>query len=96
MTPSEMEGLLNKLAARSEELDRKITLVHNLIIGHQGIQLGLPTQNLPHPNMHIAVTYTITNGTTDRTYDADATSTAELADILYTLIQDLKLLGLIG
>jgi hypothetical protein len=38
--------------------------------------------------------YTVTNGTIDRTYDANGTSTAELADVLYTLIQDLKKLNL--
>ncbi len=40
--------------------------------------------------------YSITNGTTDRTYDANATTVDELADILYTLIQDLKNTGLIA
>lgn len=39
--------------------------------------------------------WSVTNGTTDRSYDADATSTPELADVLYTLIEDLKLSGLI-
>ena len=34
-------------------------------------------------------TYTITNDTTDRTYDANATNTAELADVLATLIRDI-------
>lgn len=40
--------------------------------------------------------YTETNVTTDRTYDADATSTAELADILGTLIKDLRVKGIVG
>lgn len=40
-------------------------------------------------------TYTVTNLSTDRTYDADATSTAELADVLGTLITDLKSTGAI-
>ena len=39
---------------------------------------------------------TFTNLNTDRTCDADATSVDELADILGTLIEDLKLTGLIG
>jgi len=39
--------------------------------------------------------YTVTNGTTDRTFDADSTSTAELADILATLIADLQSLGVL-
>lgn len=37
-----------------------------------------------------AAEYTITNDATDRAYDADATSTAELADVLATLIHDLE------
>jgi hypothetical protein len=40
--------------------------------------------------------YTPTNVTTDRAYDANATTTDELADVLGTLIADLKALGLIG
>lgn len=39
--------------------------------------------------------YSISNGSVDRTYDASSTSANELADILYTLIQDLKLTGII-
>lgn len=65
------------------------------LANHTGNAKGIPVNNLPHPNMHISSTYTITNGTTDRTYDANATSTDELADILYTLIQDLKTLGIL-
>lgn len=34
-------------------------------------------------------TFTITNLTTDRTYDANSTTVAELADIIGTLITDL-------
>ena len=34
-------------------------------------------------------TYTITNDVTDRTFDANSTTTAELADVLATLIRDL-------
>lgn len=40
--------------------------------------------------------YTPTNVTTDRAFDADSTSTAELADCLGTLIQDLQALGIVG
>lgn len=42
-----------------------------------------------------AKTYTVTNGATDRTYDANATSVAELADILFTLLQDLDDMGIV-
>lgn len=40
-------------------------------------------------------TYTPSNVTTDRTYDANATTLDELADIVGTLIADLKLTGII-
>lgn len=42
-----------------------------------------------------AAAYTPTNVTPDRSYDADATSTAELADVLGTVIADLKAYGLL-
>lgn len=37
-----------------------------------------------------AASYTITNGQTDRAYNANDTSLHEIADVLYTLIQDLR------
>ena len=40
--------------------------------------------------------YTPTNVTTDRAYDANATSVAELADVLGTLIADLQSLGIVA
>ena len=40
--------------------------------------------------------YTVTNGTTDRTFDANSTTLDELADVLYTLITDLKTRGSIA
>ncbi len=39
--------------------------------------------------------YSVTNLTTDRSYDADATSVEELADVLGTLLADLSTLGII-
>jgi len=42
-----------------------------------------------------AAAYTTSNVTTDRSYNATATSTAELANVLGTLIADLKAIGLI-
>jgi len=39
--------------------------------------------------------YSVTNVVTDRTYDADSTTTAELADILGTLIADLQARGIV-
>lgn len=41
-------------------------------------------------------TYTVTNGTTDRSYDANATTIDELADVLGSLIADLKTVGVIA
>ena len=41
-------------------------------------------------------TYTPTNVSTDRAFDANATTTEELADVLGTLIADLKIKGIIA
>ena len=43
----------------------------------------------------ISSAYTITNVSADRAYDANATTTDELADVLGTLIADLKLRGIL-
>ena len=43
-----------------------------------------------------ASAYTPTNVSSDRSYNADSTSTAELADVLGTLIADLQAFGIIG
>jgi hypothetical protein len=43
-----------------------------------------------------ASTYAASNVTTDRTYDANATSLNELADVLGSLIQDLRAKGIVG
>jgi hypothetical protein len=40
--------------------------------------------------------YTPTNVSVDRTYDSNATSIDELADVLGTLIADLQSIGLVG
>ena len=42
-----------------------------------------------------SASYSTSNVSVDRTFDADATSTAELADVLGTLIADLKASGII-
>jgi hypothetical protein len=41
-------------------------------------------------------TYTVTNGLTDRAYDANSTTINELADVLATLINDLKTANIIS
>lgn len=43
-----------------------------------------------------SASYTITNSLVDRAYDADATTLDEIADVLGTLIADLKLTGIVG
>lgn len=41
------------------------------------------------------VTYTITNDTTDRVFDADTAVLTEVSDVLATLIRDLQAAGII-
>lgn len=64
--------------------------------GNTGV--GFNSPNLPHPNISSIRqgVYTITNQTNDRTYDADASSVAELADVLSQVIADLQRLGILG
>jgi hypothetical protein len=50
--------------------------------------------NFTSPGVSAAV-YTVTNLTTDRTYDANTVVVAELADIVGTLLADLKAAGII-
>jgi hypothetical protein len=47
-------------------------------------------------NAATPATYTVSNVSTDRSYDANATTTDELADVLGTLIADLRALGLVA
>ena len=57
-------------------------------------QLG---QNIAAINLAAsASTYTVSNVTTDRAFDADSTTLAEIADVLGTLITDLKNRGIVG
>lgn len=51
--------------------------------------------DIPHTH-GVTPAYTVTNVTTTRTFDANSTSIDELADVLGTLIQDLKDLGIVG
>lgn len=54
-------------------------------------------QNLAATNLAASsARYSVTNVTLDREYDADSTSTAEIADVLGTLITDLRERGVIG
>jgi hypothetical protein len=73
----------------------------NMIFGTAtGTKIGTATtQKIGFWNATPAVqpsAYTATNVTTDRSFDANATSINELADVLGTLITDLKTIGLLG
>lgn len=56
------------------------------------LELNLSNTNLAASSDN----YTTTNVTVDRTLDADSTTLAEVADVLGTLITDLKDRGIIG
>jgi len=43
-----------------------------------------------------SVAYTVTNAVVDRSFDADATTLDEVADVLGTLIQDLQAKGVLA
>ena len=68
------------------------------ITNNRAITLGGSTSTLGFYGQTPAArpsAYTITNSSTNRAFDADATSIDEIADVLATLITDLKSLGLL-
>ena len=83
------ENVITALTKRVEDLEK-------LVKSHLGSRVPVGS-GTPHPELSNAgKVYTITNRTTDRTFDADSTSTAELADVLGTLILDLQEVKIIG
>ena len=62
-------------------------------LSHYGAQIGFFSQD---PLAAQSTGWTTSNVTTDKTLDADSTSTAELADVVCTLIEALKTYGLLG
>ena len=82
-------------------VDLTMTDAKNIVLGSTtGTKIGTATtQKLGFFNKTPVVqpaAYTPTNVTTDRSYDANATTIDELADVLGTLIADLQSLGLVG
>ena len=69
-------------------------------VSADGIDLSQPFQGLPGfqgiAPPAAAGTYTLTNVAALRTGDADAVTTAQLADIVGTLIADLRLQGIVN
>lgn len=79
-----------------DSIENRLSRLEQQIANHLGQQQSIGTSTLPHGNMHAAVTYLVTNGVINRTYDADTIVIADLADIVYSIITDLQLLGLVG
>lgn len=79
-------------------LRERVAVLEKFIGQHQGHQFGAQTPNMPHPQLSAISrgSYVVTNGTTDRVYDADTVVVAELADIVYTLIVDLQTVQILG
>lgn len=84
--------------ARLAELHQRVDRLENFIKQHIGYQPGAHNPNTPHPQLSAISlgAYTITNGTTDRSYDANTVAVAELADIVYTMWTDLHAIGILG
>jgi hypothetical protein len=78
--------------ADSLVVDTNLTVSGNASVGGSGGSIGF------YGTTPVArqTGYTISNVTTDRTYNADSTSLNELADVVGTLINDLKSVGIIG
>jgi len=70
----------------------KVTATNSVTIGASSTTIGLYGVT---PVARVTG-YNVTNAETDRSYDADATTVTELANVLGTLIADLKNTGIIG
>lgn len=81
--------LANLIYTSSPAFTANRNLTVDLNDGSRTVNLG---GNVTFPS---GSAYTITNVTTDRSYDANATSLDELADVLGTLIADLQAAGVI-
>lgn len=92
---SALDTTLERSAAATLKLTGKLWVTDELeldgALNHDGTTIGFFGVT---PAVR-ASAYTPTNVSTDRAYDANATTTDELADVLGTLIADLKLYGLL-
>ncbi|MEK9208035.1 MAG: hypothetical protein AAB922_06105 [Patescibacteria group bacterium] len=68
-------------------LDDTITFYYDGLVNNKWVEIAR--------NLNTVQTYTPTNVTTDRAYDADTVVIAELADVVGTLIADLQKWGII-
>ena len=86
------------LQAKVRQLEDRLKKLEVMYSNHTGNNRQVVNTLYPHPNISAVKqgAYTVTNGTNDRTYDADASSTAELADVLGQVIADLQRLGILG
>lgn len=83
---------------RIRKLETALDDIQKQIKRHIGYQPGAQSANNPHPQLSAISrgSYSVTNGTTDRAYDANTVAIAELADIVYTMIVDLQTIGILG
>jgi hypothetical protein len=89
--------MVNGSSTPTSTADRAAMFVQDITAGNAAFQFRTELgQLIKLYTTNAGSAYSITNGTTDRTYDANATTIDELADVLYTLIQDLKNTGLIA
>ena len=73
-------------------VDVGLTVVGNASIGGSGVSIGFYGAT----PVAKSSAYSISNATADRSFNADSTTVDELADVVGTLITDLKNMGLIG
>lgn len=75
---------------------RKRILMADATAGLTSGKIPIATTNGRFIDLTASAAYTPTNVTTDRAYDANATSVDELADVLGSVIADLQSIGILG
>lgn len=77
--------------------DTAAIYVKDIVAGNAAVHVKTENgQEIKLYQVNAGSAYTVTNSTTDRTYDANSTTMNELADVVATLIADLKLTGIIA
>lgn len=95
---SDLTAALQIVIAKVRAIESRLDRMESDVRRHTGASQKVTTSNYPHPNITAIRrgAYTIVNETNDRDYDADASSVAELADVLSQVIGDLQSLGILG
>lgn len=87
----EDEGIKNSYLGRIKSLETEVSELKQAVVSLTNRLNDAGALSVPLPAS--PADYTVTNALTDRSYNANSTTTDELADVIATIIADLTELG---